>query len=306
MTGLLGASLNGAELQGASLDGTDLQGASLYNAQLQGASLYEAQLQGASLNESKLQGASLYEAQLQGASLNGAQLEDVAFGGSYLWRANWGELNRAMKPIRFVHPRWKALRYQDEPWTDRTYDELRKRIEGEVPQGDARVNALERIARLDCKKSGDDLASCAENAKLPSAVRKWRGLLEAAQADESTYAKALARRLRMLVCSSEANAIHILRGVSNGFFPRLEATGREAPALIDDILKGKDCPVSAALTDADKARLQKIRAEALKNNSESPEAAKTPQPSVAASPPAPPVKAPAKGNRRSPRDRPSP
>lgn len=289
------ADLTGAQLQGASLYGTELQGAWLYNAQLQGASLYEAQLQGASLDEAQLQGAALYRMQLQGASLGGAQLEGVALVGAYLWRANWGELNRAMKPILFVQPEWKALNAQDEPWTDRAYDELRKMVEKGVPQGTARDNALKHIARLDCKKSGDDLASCKLNAEPPPKVRKWRELLEAARADEATYAKALARRLRMLVCSSDAHAIHILRGVSKGFFPRLEVTGREAPALIDDILNGKDCSVSSALTEADKARLQEIKAKTLKYNSEPPDAGKAPEPSAAASPSAPPAKTPAKG-----------
>ncbi|MGH6842600.1 MAG: hypothetical protein ACREDV_10995 [Methylocella sp.] len=39
---------------------------------------------------------------------------------------------------------------------------------------------------------------------------------------------------------------------------RLAATGREAPALVDFIMS-KDCPVSAALTGDDKARLLQIK-----------------------------------------------
>jgi hypothetical protein len=45
--------------------------------------------------------------------------------------------------------------------------------------------------------------------------------------------------------------------------PLLEAAGPEAPALIDFILS-KDCPVSAALTDADKAQLLRIKQDAIK------------------------------------------
>ena len=44
---------------------------------------------------------------------------------------------------------------------------------------------------------------------------------------------------------------------------RLAAAGPEAPALIDFIMS-KDCPVSASLTDADKARLLQIKRDAIK------------------------------------------
>lgn len=308
-----GASLDFAKLQGASLLGAQLQGAALKNANLQGASLGGAQLQGASLVGAKLQGVSLDGAQLQGAELDWAQLQDASLEGAYLWRARWGEL-ALMEPktILLVEPKWEALyarfndsKWQDELWTNYAYDELSRMIEKEAPHGAARDYALKRIARLDCKRSGNDLTSCDRTAKPPLAVTKWRELLEAAEVDKTTYAKALAQRLRMLVCGSDANAIYILRGISKNM--RLAATGREGPALIDDILKGKDCPVSAALTDADKVRLQEIKTEALKNNSELPDTAKAPQPSAAASPSAPPAKASAKSNRRrSSRDSPSP
>ena len=44
---------------------------------------------------------------------------------------------------------------------------------------------------------------------------------------------------------------------------RIPAVGPEAPALIDFIVS-KDCPVSASLTDKDKARLLQIRLDALR------------------------------------------
>jgi hypothetical protein len=55
-----------------------------------------------------------------------------------------------------------------------------------------------------------------------------------------------------------------LRGVSNSFLggiSRLAAAGREAPALIDHIMSPA-CPVSAALTEDDKARLLEVKKEA--------------------------------------------
>ena len=47
------------------------------------------------------------------------------------------------------------------------------------------------------------------------------------------------------------------------FLNRFEATSSEAPALVDFIM-GKDCPVSASLTDADKESLLRIKQEATK------------------------------------------
>jgi hypothetical protein len=75
------------------------------------------------------------------------------------------------------------------------------------------------------------------------------------------YAKAFAMELRSLVCTGDANAILILRGIIN--FGRLAKTGREAPALVDFIMS-KDCPVSASLTDDDKAKLLEIKQDAEK------------------------------------------
>ncbi len=311
MAWLQGASLNSARLQGALLDRAQLQGASLNSAQLQGAVLNKAQLQGAAPDFAQLQGASLDGAQLQGASLYSAQLRAASLEGAYLWRVNWGDLDLdSMKPILFAQVKWKAvhphfdgwLQRRDEPWTDRAYDELHAMIENEVPQGARRDRALESIALLECKKPDDDLSPCEPNAEPPSEVRESRELLEAARrTDDVAFEQELAKLLRRLICAPEADAIHILRGLQIESFSssrsRLAATGREAPALIDDILQGNNCPVSAALTDADKHRLQWIKAEALKNNSEPPDTAKAPQPSATASPSAPPVKAAAtKGN----------
>jgi len=44
---------------------------------------------------------------------------------------------------------------------------------------------------------------------------------------------------------------------------RIAAVGLEAPALIDFIMS-KDCPISASLTDADKAKLLRIKQDAIK------------------------------------------
>ena len=71
--------------------------------------------------------------------------------------------------------------------------------------------------------------------------------------DDEAYAKALAKTLKELVCAGDDEAIYVLRGA--GFQSRLEAAGPAASDLIDDLMNkdSKDCPVSALLTDADKA-----------------------------------------------------
>jgi hypothetical protein len=87
---------------------------------------------------------------------------------------------------------------------------------------------------------------------------EWQEKLKAAALDEAEYAKSLTKELRSLVCDN-ANAIPILRGIV--VFGRLAATAREAPALID-VIMSKDCPVSAALTDDDKAKLLRVKRDA--------------------------------------------
>jgi hypothetical protein len=78
----------------------------------------------------------------------------------------------------------------------------------------------------------------------------------AASADDVAYAKALAKELGFVVCTSDA---HILRGPS--IWGRLSATGHEASALVDSIMS-KDCAVSASLTGKDNTKLLQIKQDA--------------------------------------------
>jgi hypothetical protein len=57
------------------------------------------------------------------------------------------------------------------------------------------------------------------------------------------YKKSLADQLKSLACSGDKNTAYIVRA--------------KAPDLVKAILK-PDCPVSAALTEADKAALKRI------------------------------------------------
>jgi hypothetical protein len=81
-------------------------------------------------------------------------------------------------------------------------------------------------------------------------------IAEKGYADEDEYHRALAEQLKCLACSGDADTVYIVRGViANN---RVQVTGAEAPGLVEAILKPA-CPVSATLTEADKAALNKIK-----------------------------------------------
>jgi len=264
---LQGASLFGAELQGGSLEGAQLQGARLDDAQLQGATLEGAGLLGASLNRAQLQGASLLRARLLGASLDQAVLEAADLSDASLWRIYGLTHFATVAAIRMSGeswlPLWKSLISAfDRRWNDKEYHDLRTTIES-LPPGELRDEALKRIESLDCRTPDKTLASCDPSAPPPPEAVTWRKALEAARVDEEAYAEALAKALKELVCSGD-DAIYVVRGA--GFQERLKAAGAAASSLIDDLTNkdSKDCPVSASLTDADKAKLLRIKQNATK------------------------------------------
>ena len=221
-------------LEQAVLDGADLTKADLYGAHLQGASLDESQLQGAALDGEELQGALLREAQLQGASLDRAQLQRASLRSAQLQRA--------------------SLAYAQLQGASLDKAQLQgASFNGAGLQGASIGGAHLQGASLDKAQSS---SGCVARFCVPS---RCSAPLCAAS---GRIAKALAKELRGLVCESDANALYILRGIS-GKSNRLADTGREASALVEFIMS-KDCPVSAALTDDDKAKLLKIKQDAEK------------------------------------------
>jgi uncharacterized protein YjbI with pentapeptide repeats len=279
---LQGASLDGAQLQGASLDGVQLQGASLYGAGLQGASLDLAHLQGASFDSAQLQGVLLRGAQLQGASLDSAQLQGASLeqaaltatelSHAYLWRSNRSQPPPTISAIRMSGehwtPQWNEWSDEDQSWDEPAYKTLQTTINA-LPAGHSRDAALERIEILDCSSSPPTLASCDPSSDPPLAAVAWRKALEAASVSDDAYREALANILKNLVCSDGEDAIYVLRGisgisrVSTVGKARLEDAGAAATGLIDDLTDkdSKGCPVAAALTDADRAKLLQIKQE---------------------------------------------
>jgi uncharacterized protein YjbI with pentapeptide repeats len=274
---LQAASLVDIRLQGAFLNFASLQGASLEQAQLQGASLNFTLLQGASLEGAGLQGAYLYGAQLQGASMQGVSFVGTDLGAAGLWRSDGKQAEVAGisfdNPTESWAPYWSEGGSETKPWGGAAYERLRKTIES-FPAGDLRDQALKRIQTLDCLNPDRTLESCdppwawVPPLKLAPDAAERREALKAATVNESDYQGSLARILNGLVCGrseiyADDDAIYIVRGTGDfaPFQDRLKAAGAAAIGLIDDLMNkdSKDCPVAAALTDADRAKLVEVK-----------------------------------------------
>jgi Pentapeptide repeats (8 copies) len=230
-----------------------------------------AQLQGASLEGAHLQGASFRVAQLLGASLENADIEATDLTEAHLWRTNHPTPPTTVAAIRMSRetwlPEWRVVPGKSQPWDDKAYQALLTTLES-IPPSNARDRAVERAEFLDCSSTDKTLASCDPSAQPPPEAASWRKMLEATAADEKTYTEALAKTLKTLVCSGGGDAIHVMHGV--GFQAGLEAARGAAIDLISNLTnkESKDCPVAAALTDADRAKLLQIKQQI--------EAAKTP------------------------------
>jgi uncharacterized protein YjbI with pentapeptide repeats len=244
-TELHGVNLTWVQLQGARLDRAQLQGASLYDAQLQGASLDRAQLQGASLDRAQLQGASLAYTQLQGASLEGTQLQGVDFKGSTLAGT---DMSAAVSRTNFDNASLTADfedGLKESALSKDKFAAVKAEIMKEVPEGERREQAVKRIEILNPDIFGPEASA--------------REILEKGRVGETAYRSASADQLKSLACSGDKDALHIVRGlIANS---RILVTGAQAPNLVKAILDPK-CPVSAALTEADKAALKEIAEEA--------------------------------------------
>jgi hypothetical protein len=233
---LQGASLVEARLQGALLDGAQLQGASLSFAQLQGALLKYAELQDASLNEAQLQGASFHRAQLQGAEFGKSTLAGTNISGAKVWRTSFEDASLAA--VFDYGLEGSAISKGD-------FAALRATILKHAPNLLSKSSPRDRIAILNPDIFGP------ETSELEA--------LEKGRVDETSYRSVLADQLKSLACSGDENAPYIVRGLIAN--ERIKDTGAQAPGLVEGILN-PDCPVSAALTEADKAAPKKIAKEA--------------------------------------------
>jgi hypothetical protein len=139
---------------------------------------------------------------------------------------------------------------------------IRQKLEP-LPAGDLKDSALMRIQSLDCSNPDKTLASCIPSADPPPEAAAWRKSLESANVGDDKYRSALAKTLRDLVCSGGDDAIYVGRGISRSppLQSRFDAAGAAGIGLIDDLMNkdSKDCPVAAALTDADRANLLSVK-----------------------------------------------
>ena len=111
-----------------------------------------------------------------------------------------------------------------------------------MPEGDHRESVLRRIENLNPDKTPEK-GSCSLASRPKIRLEK------------TAYWKSLATQIKSLACSGGEDAVHIVRGlIPNG---RISAAGTQTPDLVNAIL-GKDCPVSASLTEVDKAALNRI------------------------------------------------
>jgi uncharacterized protein YjbI with pentapeptide repeats len=85
--------LIGADLQGANLQMSLMDNANLRGVDLRGATLHLTLLTGADLQEANLQGANLLSAHMEQASLHAADLKSAELGGAHLYRANLTSAN---------------------------------------------------------------------------------------------------------------------------------------------------------------------------------------------------------------------
>lgn len=270
---LRGADLYQAKLQGASLDSADLKGAWMLEAELQGARIYGADMRGATLDKAQLQGATLDRSQLQGASLEGAQLQGASFGDAYLWEASptddlTASFRKAATETESIRQAIQAEGYssvyrfernaagplaagplvdRNKPWTKQSFVTLQESIEDTKPLGERPNDATGKMKTLALsRREFLDADMSFENwSKTPVLwARTNVGPINEA---------ALAVELRELVCSGDADAGYVVRGLMEGY--RIQDTGDQTSHLVDLILS-PDCPVSVVLTEQDKHSLK--------------------------------------------------
>ncbi len=131
------------------------------------------------------------------------------------------------------------------PMSKEEFATLRAMIMKEVPEGGQREQALKRIEILNPNISGNEASA--------------RAILEKGHVGETAYKKSLANQLKSLACSGDEFAPYTVRGLV--WNDHIKDTGAQAPGLVEAILDPK-CPVSADLTEDDKAALKGIAKEA--------------------------------------------
>ncbi|MGH6837283.1 MAG: pentapeptide repeat-containing protein [Methylocella sp.] len=260
-TQLQGASLKSAQLQATWLNGVQLQGASLDGTQLQGAWLSGAQLQGASLDNTQLQGAWFERAQLQGASLKNAQLHGVWLENVFVWRADAREAD--WKDARVANPE-PDQKYSCEngegaicDWTADAFEKFKKLIAEQIPEGEKRRLAMEKIEkRLDPNEAQDGEKEMARDwADRERASRDQRVSRESAAQQWMTSVAELWLKAGCAPKGAPYVVRALLARTDELLFPSSAPEVRKvATAFLD-----KDCAGARGLLEDEIARLKEIR-----------------------------------------------
>jgi hypothetical protein len=275
---LQGAGLDGADLQGVDLQGAQLQGANLADAQLQGARLARAELQGATLSTAQMQGALLDSANLQGASLVNARLDGASFSGAMLHGADLTSASfrgafmdgvyvwRSSPPAdaRVVAPETRAKYSKDGcpdrdgqiaicDWNAKTFKDLKELIAKEVPAGQMRENALQRIAVLDPGRPAPE---------EKDGAKAW------ADAARARFDAAAHERYLLKVGCSEDGAPYVISALAENLQARFEAGSPHVTALAALFLDEAQCPGARGLSEDDKNMLRALRDPAPANPAE--------------------------------------
>jgi hypothetical protein len=147
-----------------------------------------------------------------------------------------------------------------------------------------------QVSRLDCANVDPTLQSCDPSASTPVEAKNWRDTLGNASVNSLVFAERWTQGLKAVLCAREDGGLSYAAGgrswrslgddtTQNSLFALREMTSvfnnqilpavteireidKSVPDLVD-FMMSKDCPVSALLTDADKARLLRIQRQAL-------------------------------------------
>jgi hypothetical protein len=239
---LRGRHLEGAVLIAAHLRKVDLTGAQLQGAELMAADLREANLDCVGIDNkvcTQLQDASLDRAQLQGASLYRAQLQGASLAEASVWRVDVRDA--VIEGARVTDAR-------SSPLSAVSFEELRRLITEQVPEGKHRHDALEGIERL------DPTAILEEEDEMAKA---WAAF-ETSSPALTAYEKLLAQQLRETGCAAEG-APYVLRNLIWRHFSVVREQRQEMPSLAAAFLDEEHCAGARGLSEIEKESLKRIR-----------------------------------------------
>ena len=201
--------------------------------------------------------ASLVKADLQGASIEHTEMQDAKIEGALIWRLD--ARNAKAAGARLVDPQPAQAYSSDEEeesecretsckWTVERFARFRRTIETEVPDGERRRQALERIATL------DPAAAPAE----PGVAESWTRLEETVAREEAASDGRLTAALHALACRGR-DAPYVLEGLLHQIDFRFEKGAPAATALANTFL-AEDCKSTTQLLRPDQLdMLRQIR-----------------------------------------------